>query len=65
MKRLTEGFRGAKRSEDDEIHKLFSNVLSVHPPKVIVFGMLCAMMNHQRQFVSFIILYITEGSDTC
>ncbi|KAL1362040.1 hypothetical protein HN51_010333 [Arachis hypogaea] len=33
LKRLTEGFRGAKRSEDDEIHKLFSNVLCVHPPK--------------------------------
>ncbi|MED6218478.1 hypothetical protein PIB30_026950 [Stylosanthes scabra] len=33
LKSLTGGLRGAKRSEDDEIHKLFSNVLCVHPPK--------------------------------
>ncbi|KAK7258075.1 hypothetical protein RIF29_32494 [Crotalaria pallida] len=33
LKRLTDGFKGAKSSEDDEIHKLFSNVLCVHPPK--------------------------------
>ncbi|KAE9616430.1 putative microtubule-severing ATPase [Lupinus albus] len=33
LKRLTDGFKGAKSSEDDEIYKLFSNVLCVHPPK--------------------------------
>ncbi|KAG4386668.1 hypothetical protein GLYMA_11G101600v4 [Glycine max] len=33
LKRLTEGIKGDKTSEDDEINKLFSNVLSMHPPK--------------------------------
>ncbi|CAL0329327.1 unnamed protein product [Lupinus luteus] len=33
LKRLTDGFKGTKSSEDDGIHKLFSNVLCVHPPK--------------------------------
>ncbi|XP_012572706.1 uncharacterized protein [Cicer arietinum] len=33
LKRLTDGFKGGKTSEDDEINKLFSNVLCVHPPK--------------------------------
>ncbi|KAK7312227.1 hypothetical protein VNO77_35941 [Canavalia gladiata] len=33
LKRLTEGFKGEKTSEDDEINKLFSNVLCVNPPK--------------------------------
>ncbi|MED6158677.1 hypothetical protein PIB30_034920 [Stylosanthes scabra] len=33
LKSLTGGLRGEKRSEDDEIQKLFSNVLCVHPPK--------------------------------
>ncbi|XP_040863272.1 uncharacterized protein [Glycine max] len=30
---LTEGIKGDKTSEDDEINKLFSNVLSILPPK--------------------------------
>ncbi|KAG5620293.1 hypothetical protein H5410_005511 [Solanum commersonii] len=34
LKRLTEGLRATKRSVDDDIHKLFSNVMSIHPPKV-------------------------------
>ncbi|WJX51183.1 hypothetical protein P8452_37398 [Trifolium repens] len=33
LKHLTDGFKGGKTSEEDEINKLFSNVLSVHPPK--------------------------------
>ncbi|OIW05628.1 hypothetical protein TanjilG_23414 [Lupinus angustifolius] len=33
LKRLTDGFKGAKSSEDDDVQKLFSNVLCVHPPK--------------------------------
>ncbi|KAJ1389658.1 P-loop containing nucleoside triphosphate hydrolase [Sesbania bispinosa] len=33
LKRLTEGYKGGKTSEDDEINKLFSNVLSIQPPK--------------------------------
>ncbi|XP_019413216.1 PREDICTED: uncharacterized protein LOC109325360 [Lupinus angustifolius] len=33
LKRLTDGFKGTKSSEDDGIHKLFSNILCVHPPK--------------------------------
>ncbi|XP_060191388.1 uncharacterized protein LOC132621225 isoform X3 [Lycium barbarum] len=33
LKQLTEGLRATKRSVDDDIHKLFSNVMSIHPPK--------------------------------
>lgn len=33
LKRLTEGLRATKRSVDDDIHKLFTNVMSIHPPK--------------------------------
>ncbi|XP_061362703.1 uncharacterized protein LOC133306399 [Gastrolobium bilobum] len=33
LKRLTDGFKGEKTSEEDEINKLFSNVLCIHPPK--------------------------------
>ncbi|CAJ1933826.1 unnamed protein product [Sphenostylis stenocarpa] len=33
LKRWTEGIKGNKTSEDDEINKLFSNVLSIDPPK--------------------------------
>ncbi|XP_015160857.1 uncharacterized protein [Solanum tuberosum] len=33
LKRLTEGLRATKHSVDDDIHKLFSNVMSIHPPK--------------------------------
>ncbi|PHT89181.1 hypothetical protein T459_04294 [Capsicum annuum] len=33
LKRLTEGLRATKRSVDDDIHSLFSNVMSIHPPK--------------------------------
>lgn len=33
LKRLTEGLKPAKKSEDDEIYKLFTNVMVVHPPK--------------------------------
>ncbi|KAL2591695.1 hypothetical protein AAZV13_12G025100 [Glycine max] len=33
LKHLTEGIKGDKTSEDDEINKLFSNVLSILPPK--------------------------------
>lgn len=34
LKRLTEGLKATKRSTDDEIYKLFTNVLCIHPPKV-------------------------------
>lgn len=33
LKRWTEGIKGDKTSDDDEINKLFCNVLSIHPPK--------------------------------
>ncbi|XP_010557545.1 PREDICTED: uncharacterized protein LOC104826507 isoform X2 [Tarenaya hassleriana] len=33
LKRLTEGLTGRKRSEDNEIYKLFTNVLRLQPPK--------------------------------
>ncbi|XP_012081406.1 uncharacterized protein LOC105641469 isoform X2 [Jatropha curcas] len=33
LKRLTEGLRATKRPDDNEIYKLFTNVLSVDPPK--------------------------------
>ncbi|XP_051123249.1 uncharacterized protein LOC127246086 isoform X2 [Andrographis paniculata] len=33
LKRLTEGLKPTKRSEAEEIHKLFTNVMSLHPPK--------------------------------
>lgn len=33
LKRLTEGLTGSKRSEENEIYKLFTNVMRLHPPK--------------------------------
>ncbi|KAL3824833.1 hypothetical protein ACJIZ3_020862 [Penstemon smallii] len=33
LKRLTEGLKATKRSDNDEIYKLFSNVISVNTPK--------------------------------
>ncbi|XP_068326433.1 uncharacterized protein [Pyrus communis] len=33
LKRLTEGLKGSKRSDDNEIYKLFKNVFCVYPPK--------------------------------
>ncbi|XP_022763945.1 uncharacterized protein LOC111309229 isoform X1 [Durio zibethinus] len=33
LKHLTEGLKATKRSADDEIYKLFTNVLCMHPPK--------------------------------
>ncbi|XP_038898050.1 uncharacterized protein LOC120085874 isoform X2 [Benincasa hispida] len=33
LKRLTEGLKATKRSEDNEIYKLFTNILCLHPPK--------------------------------
>ncbi|XWS54330.1 hypothetical protein CRYUN_Cryun10bG0080700 [Craigia yunnanensis] len=33
LKRLTEGLKATKRSAGDEIYKLFTNVLCIHPPK--------------------------------
>lgn len=33
LKRLTEDMRRTKKSEDDEIQKIFTNVISVFPPK--------------------------------
>ncbi|XWS68494.1 hypothetical protein CRYUN_Cryun04dG0095400 [Craigia yunnanensis] len=33
LKRLTEGLKATKRSAADEIYKLFTNVLCIHPPK--------------------------------
>ncbi|KAL5554245.1 hypothetical protein UlMin_041646 [Ulmus minor] len=33
LKRLTEGLKATKRLDDDEIYKLFTNVLSIYPPK--------------------------------
>jgi hypothetical protein len=33
LKRLTEGLTGRKTSEDNEIYKLFTNVMNLVPPK--------------------------------
>ncbi|KAM1326415.1 hypothetical protein EV2_011185 [Malus domestica] len=33
LKRLTEGLKGTKKSDDNEIYKLFTNVFCVYPPK--------------------------------
>ncbi|XP_021287629.1 uncharacterized protein LOC110419073 isoform X1 [Herrania umbratica] len=33
LKRLTEGLKVTKRSDDDELYRLFANVLCIHPPK--------------------------------
>ncbi|XP_059656435.1 uncharacterized protein LOC132303264 isoform X2 [Cornus florida] len=33
LRRLTDGLRATKRSEDNEIDKLFNNVICIHPPK--------------------------------
>ncbi|KAF7808204.1 peroxisomal biogenesis factor 6 isoform X3 [Senna tora] len=33
LKHLTEGLGATKRSDDNDIHKLFTNVLYIHPPK--------------------------------
>nr|XP_043606121.1 uncharacterized protein LOC122578266 isoform X2 [Erigeron canadensis] len=33
LKRLTEGLKPTRRSEDDDIYKIFTNVMSLHPPK--------------------------------
>lgn len=33
LRRLTEGLKANKRSDDTDIHELFTNVISIHPPK--------------------------------
>ncbi|XP_071695591.1 uncharacterized protein [Rutidosis leptorrhynchoides] len=33
LKRLTEGLKPTRRSEDNDIYKIFTNVMSLHPPK--------------------------------
>ncbi|KAL7098530.1 hypothetical protein ACP275_09G023200 [Erythranthe tilingii] len=33
LKRLTEELKSSKRSDEDEIYKLFTNVMCLHPPK--------------------------------
>jgi hypothetical protein len=33
LKGLTEGFTGRGKSEENEIYKLFTNVMRLHPPK--------------------------------
>lgn len=33
LRRLTEGLKSNKRSDDTEIYNLFANVISIHPPK--------------------------------
>lgn len=33
LRRLTEGLKATKRSDDTDIYKLFSNVMCIHPPK--------------------------------
>lgn len=33
LKRLTEGLKATKRSVDDEVCKLFTNIMCIHPPK--------------------------------
>ncbi|XP_015895834.3 uncharacterized protein LOC107429632 isoform X1 [Ziziphus jujuba] len=33
LRRLTEGLKATKRSDDNQIYKLFTNVLSIYPPK--------------------------------
>lgn len=50
LKKLTEGLKAAKQSDDDEMYKLFTNVMRLHPPKVIVSDHLI--------FLFFIYIYI-------
>ncbi|MFS7948324.1 hypothetical protein Hanom_Chr06g00558621 [Helianthus anomalus] len=33
LKRLTEGLKPTRSSEDNEIYKIFTNVMCLHPPK--------------------------------
>ncbi|MEI4850573.1 hypothetical protein Q8G46_28350, partial [Klebsiella pneumoniae] len=33
LKRLTEGLKSTKKSDDNEIYKLFTNVMLVHSPQ--------------------------------
>ncbi|XP_042494251.1 uncharacterized protein LOC122073690 isoform X2 [Macadamia integrifolia] len=33
LKRLTEGLKGTKRSQENDLYKLFNNVICLHPPK--------------------------------
>ncbi|KAK4743027.1 hypothetical protein SAY87_001028 [Trapa incisa] len=33
LKRLTEGLKGSRRSDDNALYKLFTNVLPIHPPQ--------------------------------
>ncbi|XP_021750633.1 uncharacterized protein LOC110716325 isoform X1 [Chenopodium quinoa] len=33
LRRLTEGLKATKRSDDTDIYKLFTNVMCIHPPK--------------------------------
>ncbi|KAL8153777.1 hypothetical protein V2J09_011537, partial [Rumex salicifolius] len=33
LRQLTEGLKGSKRTEDDDIYKLFTNVMCIYPPK--------------------------------
>lgn len=36
LKRLTEGLKAAKTPKDNDLYKLFTNVLCIHPPKVYI-----------------------------
>ncbi|KAE8671156.1 Mitogen-activated protein kinase kinase kinase 7 [Hibiscus syriacus] len=49
LKRLTEGLKAAKRSTDDEICKLFTNVLCIHPPQNL------AKDEYESNFVSAVV----------
>lgn len=65
LKRLTEGLKVTKRSDDDELYKLFTNVLCIHPPKVISLAKgkkLKNMLSYQNVSVS---LSLFKSVATC
>ena len=57
MKRLTEGLKATKRSEDNELYKLFTNIMPIFPPKVVIYLTHSDIFKHQR-YSSYVHVYI-------
>lgn len=56
LKRLTEGLKGSRRSDDNALYKLFTNVLLIHPPQVGFF--LTALQYWIIRFTYLLILIV-------
>lgn len=69
LKRLTEGLKATKRSDDTEIYKLFTNVLCIHPPKVNVLVLLILQFQfcytYLVNFASVLYCFSLNGFPTC